>query len=532
MDCRTALRIAALALGLGGLALGQVAAGDDGAESLLTNGGFELDSKGANWPDDWPHPAGARWEQEDGGHFLRLRPDAPGQTLVLYRAVRLRPGCQALELACRVRHADIKPGREAWHDARIVLHFKDDAGRERVPAPAPLVFRGDSKGWTQCRSRFLVPAKATLLEVMPAMFQVASGTLDLDDFILKPIAPSAVRDRAATTATRVEFQCPPPDPARLPKELRVAGRRLQTPDGTEVWLQGLNVESLEWTAVGEHVPESAAVALDQWKANVLRLPVKDDFWFGAGRGQKDGGKGYRRLMDEVVQAAASRGAYVVIDLHRFGAPTDDSLDFWREAAARYRNHPSVLFDLFNEPHDVSWEVWRNGGTVEDKGHRTAYESPGMQQLVDTIRQAGARNVIVAGGLAWAYDLSGVAKGHALDEKGGNGIMYSAHIYNWHRGWKENVLDAAEKFPVLVGEVGCDAKPMSFIPKEQQEDPYTWAPDVLGFIQKHRLNWTGWSFHPKSAPRLILDWDYTPTPFWGEFVKAALGGKRFEMGKMR
>jgi len=531
MDCRTAMAIAALTLGLSGWALGQ-AADEEAPRSLLTNGGFESDSKAANWPDDWPRPNGAQWVEEDGGHFLRLCPGAPGQMLVLYRAVPIPPECRALELTCRARHTEVKPGPEVWHDARIVLHFKDAAGRERVPAPAPLVFRGSSKGWTQCRARFLVPQKSTLLEFMPAMFKVASGSLDLDDIELKPIAPDVVNQRAATAATRTGFEGPPLDAAKLPKELRVVGRRLQTADGNEVWLQGLNVESLEWTAVGEHVLESAAVAIDQWKANVIRLPVKDDFWFGVGPWQKDGGKGYRRLIDEVVQAAASRGAYAVIDLHRFGAPTDDSVDFWTEAATRYKNHPAVLFDLFNEPHDISWDVWRNGGTVEDPKRRTAYESPGMQRLVDAVRQAGARNVVVAAGLGWAYDLSGVAKGHVLEERGGNGIMYSTHIYNWHRGWKDNVLDAAEKHPILVGEVGGDAKPMSFIPKDQQEDPLTWAPDMLGFIQEHRLNWTGWSFHPKSAPRIILDWDYTPTPFWGEFVKAALGGKKFVLGKMR
>jgi len=528
---RMALGIAGFALGLSGLVIGP-AAGEEAPGSLLTHGDFESDSKGANWPDDWPHPAGAQWVKEDGGHFLRLHPDAPGQMLVLYRAVPIPPECKALELACRARHTDVKPGPEAWHDARIILHFKDAAGRERVPAPAPLVFRGSSEGWKPCRLRFLVPAKSTLLEFMPAMFQVASGTLDLDDVVLEPVDPGVVSQRAATAGTRTAFEGTPVDPAKLPKELRVVGKQLQTPEGKEVWLQGLNVESLEWTAVGENVLKSAGVALDQWKANVLRLPVKDDFWFGVGPWQNDSGKGYRRLIDEVVGAAASRGAYVVIDLHRFGAPTDDSVDFWKEAAARYKNHPAVLFDLLNEPHDITWEVWRNGGTVEDKKQNSAYESPGMQRLLDAIRQAGARNVAVAGGIGWAYDLSGVANGFALEDKGGNGIMYSTHIYNWHRGWKEKVLDAAEKYPILVGEVGCDAVPMSFIPRDQQEDPATWAPDILGFIQKHRLNWTGWSFHPKSSPRMILDWNYTPTPFWGEFAKAALGGKPFEMRRMR
>jgi endoglucanase len=31
---------------------------------------------------------------------------------------------------------------------------------------------------------------------------------------------------------------------------------------------------------------------------------------------------------------------------------------------------------------------------------------------------------------------------------------------------------------------------------------------------------------------ILDWQYTPTPYWGAFVKDALSGKQFELKKMR
>ena len=56
--------------------------------------------------------------------------------------------------------------------------------------------------------------------------------------------------------------------------------------------------------------------------------------------------------------------------------------------------------------------------------------------------------------------------------------------------------------------------------------------MLGVIQKHKLNWTAWSFHPKSTPRVICDWDYTPTPFWGAFVKKALAGEQFEAKRLR
>jgi len=111
-------------------------------------------------------------------------------------------------------------------------------------------------------------------------------------------------------------------------------------------------------------------------------------------------------------------------------------------------------------------------------------------------------------------------------------MYVWHVYNWHRGWEKAVLPTAAKYPVLVSEVGADVKKMDFIPKADQEDPYTWAPDMLGFIQQHHLNWTAWCLHPAATPILISDWNYTPTPFWGVFVKEALAGKHFELHRTR
>lgn len=32
--------------------------------------------------------------------------------------------------------------------------------------------------------------------------------------------------------------------------------------------------------------------------------------------------------------------------------------------------------------------------------------------------------------------------------------------------------------------------------------------------------------------VISDWQYTPTPYWGAFVKDALSGKQFELKRMR
>ncbi len=522
--------------------------------SLISNGDFETAKKSADWPDDWGRlKAGGQWVTENENHFLRMTADQPGQTVLLYRAFDLPTDTAALELTWRQRITDLKPGKEPYFDARLMLEFKDTAGKKLSQKPSPPYSRSNTSGWVERRVQFLVPAEALTLEFMPALFQVERGMFDLDDFVLKPIdaAPLiAAAEAAAEDLRRATVPPEMPERARWPQELHVVGNQILNRDDQPVWLQGVNVVSLEWSVSGERVLKSTLVAVEEWKANAIRLPVKEEYWFGNTAGQKDGGAAYRQLVDQVVTLVANRGAYVVLDLHRFRAPKDEHVAFWKDAATVYKNHPAVLFDLFNEPHGISWEVWRNGGFVAENSQPAnadenafltpeerakaakGFQSPGMQRLVDTVRATGARNIVIAGGLDWAYDLSGIVEGFALSEPGGNGIVYSTHIYPWKRGWADKVLRVAEKHPIFVGEVGADIKKMSFIPAEAQEDAETWMPAMLGLIQKHKLHWTGFSFHPKASPVMITGWDFTPTPYWGQLAKDALSGKTFAVDRLR
>lgn len=492
------------------------------------------------------------------GPYAKLVSKEPGKLVNAYKEYDVPADVEALKMTWKWEVKNLKTGEKPWFDARVLFKFKDANGKE-IQSPGPVYIQRDTKGWQDRETSFLVPKEAVTFVVMPCLFQVKAGEMEMTD--VKCVASSAepLRKAAAERERQAKARFVPDEPenrAKWPKMVRVQGNRLVDPSGHEVWLQGVNCGGMETIPNGEQETKSTIVAIDEWKSNCIRLPINEAHWFGTGVYSKnDGGKSFRDACDKIVRLAANRGAYVVIDLHRFRAPKAEHIAFWKDCAAHYKDHPAVLFDLFNEPHGISWEVWRDGGwvgqqgkhdesaflTAEEKKKNQGFESVGMQALVDAVRSTGAKNVVIAGGLFWANDLTGIEseaiekgekKSYRLTDTTGNGIMYAWHTYHWHKGWGR-ILPVAAKHPIFLGEVGASPLGvMNFIPNDQQEDPYTFSPDMLGFIQKHRINWTGWCLHPKAAPVMIQSWDYDPTPYWGAFAKRALAGEKFEMKRMR
>ena len=497
--------------------------------------------------------------QKEGEFYAKLVSTVPDKMVNAYKEYDLPADVEALKMSWLWEVRNLKTGLKPWFDARVLFKFKDVDGNELKPEPGPVYTQKNTKGLVEKETSFLVPSGAAKLVVMPCLFQVKSGELDMTAVTLVKTDPKPLHERAAARERELKARFVPDEEenrAKWPKMVRVEGNRLVDTDGHEVWLQGVNAGGMETIPNGAQETKSTVVAIDDWKANCIRLPINEAHWFGTGvYSPNDGGKAFRDACDKIVRLAANRGAYVVIDLHRFRAPKAEHVEFWKDCAAHYKDHPAVLFDLFNEPHGISWEIWRNGGFVgtagkvdesaflseEEKKKNQGFESVGMQALVDAVRSTGAKNVVIAGGTGWANDLTGIEseaieKGeqpsYRLEDRTGNGIMYAWHTYHWHKGWAR-ILPVAAKHPVFLGEVGAAPREeMTFIPMNQKEDPYTFAPDMLGFIQKYRINWTGWCFHPKAGPCMIKSWNYEPTPYWGEFAKRALGGERFEMKKMR
>ena len=148
----------------------------------------------------------------------------------------------------------------------------------------------------------------------------------------------------------------------------------------------------------------------------------------------------------------------------------------------------------------------------------------MQTLLDTVRATGAKNVVIAGGLDWAYDMSGFLEGKQLADPTGNGVIYANHAYPFKgdtvERWLAKMEKASKVLPVIVSEFGSDPKGGRGLTGEQ------WVRQVLQALEDHGWSWTAWDLHPGAGPCLISDWKYTPTPSFGSWVKQCFWARCF------
>src|SRR5262245_22375325 len=180
----------------------------------------------------------------------------------------------------------------------------------------------------------------------------------------------------------------------------VNGNTICTADGRAHLFHGVDRPSLEWSSGGENLSLADFKLMASWNANVVRIALYQDFWIAA---SPLFDPNYAGMVDAAIAWAETEGMDVILDLHWSDAavlgsclpsaglcqqkmPDTNSITFWSEVATRYRNDGRVIFELYNEPHDVSWSVWKSGG---DAGG--AFQVVGMQQLHDTVRAAGADN---------------------------------------------------------------------------------------------------------------------------------------------
>lgn len=319
---------------------------------------------------------------------------------------------------------------------------------------------------------------------------------------------------AAFTASAEE-----PDDAAL----RVSGNQLFNGAGEAVRLMGINVPYMTWSdSMEDKVMEAIDIALDMWQSNAVRLGVTPEMWFGPNK------ESYRAAADKVIEKVSSEGKYIIFDNHSFFLPDDNDIEFWTDAAVRYKDHPYVLFEVFNEPANCTWQQYYEGGRLTYKGANdwgeqvdVTIDSCGMPKVLEAIRATGAKNVCILTGLNYGYDLSTVTEKdlrkfaesiaeterpddidgfveeyvekYFMKETTGNGIMYSTHPYPDKMSTLEESLENATlEYPILVGECGPTEKNPGFV-RVLSDTDRSYLDNLIEYVDKYETSITPWAW---------------------------------------
>jgi endoglucanase len=312
--------------------------------------------------------------------------------------------------------------------------------------------------------------------------------------------------------------------AQTPLEISISGNHFVNGlngTGQTIQLRGVNVSSSEYACAenfgyddGDYTSATAA-AIAAWGANAVRIPLNEDCWLNTNlpAGDPYGDAGYQQEIESFVSDLNADGIYAILDLH-WTAPgnqtaleqqpmpdMDHSPAFWTSVATAFKPNPAVVFDLFNEPYDptdersgddenaadeVNWGCWESGTKPDPVGGgapplpcytqaydtnakpTTRYQIVGMQTLLSDIRNVGATQPVMVGGLDYANDL-----GDTTDANGdGQGWMQhapddplnqeAASFHNYQgKGcdnqtcWDSTVKSVAAHVPVVTGEFAED-----------------------------------------------------------------------------
>jgi endoglucanase len=208
-------------------------------------------------------------------------------------------------------------------------------------------------------------------------------------------------------------------------------------------------------------------------------------------------------IDRVIASAHAKGMRVLIDVHNYAGyagnkigsdkvSVQDFADLWKRLAQKYRDDPSVIFGLMNEPVKLPTETWLEAANA----------------AIKEIRAAGADNLIMVPGNGWssAHDWLSSSYGtsnstvmqQTNDPK--NNFVYEVHQYfdpgasgthpvcieaqsatSWIAPFTEWARKTGRK--AFLGEFGVGT----------DENCLKALEGILQFMQANKDVWMGWTY---------------------------------------
>ncbi len=216
---------------------------------------------------------------------------------------------------------------------------------------------------------------------------------------------------------------------------------------------------------------------DDWKCGVVRAAIgvePNDGYLQKPEWSTEKAK-------TVVEAAIKADMYVIIDWHSHNINLKEAKAFFTEMAQVYGKNPHVIYEIFNEPDEESWE--------EIKAYSV--------ELIETIRAIDPDNIILVGTPRWDQEVH-IAADDPIT--GHDNLMYTLHFYAaTHKQELRDKGDYAlsKGLPLFISEsAGMEATGDGPLNEAEWQKWIDWA-------EKHQLSWVTWSVSDKDETCSVL-----------------------------
>ncbi|KOX16898.1 chemotaxis protein [Saccharothrix sp. NRRL B-16348] len=264
-------------------------------------------------------------------------------------------------------------------------------------------------------------------------------------------------------------------PADVNGQLRVCGVKLCNQHGRPIQLRGMSTHGIQWYAQCVKPASLDALATD-WGADVLRISL-----YVQEGGYETNPRKFTDMVHGYIEEATRRGLYALVDWHQLD-PGDPNANiasartFFTEVAQRHRAKTNIIYDIANEPNNVSWAGIKSYA----------------EQMIPVIRAQDPDGVVFVGTHGWGS--LGISDGRSEQDIIANPInatnfMYTFHFYaaSHQDEYFAALQRAAARLPIFVTEFGTQTY------TGDGANDFAYSQKYLDFLAANKIGWTNWNF---------------------------------------
>jgi hypothetical protein len=316
-------------------------------------------------------------------------------------------------------------------------------------------------------------------------------------------------------------ETPDPGPPDWPRGLHVSGDQIADGNGATIVLHGVNRSGSEYkcvqsgSAMFDGPADDASVqAITTWPhVNTVRVPLNESCWLGInGAPEMLSGDYYKTAIKNYVLRLHKYNLIPILELHWVGPGTtlatrqqpmpdaDHAPAFWADVATTFLEDDGVILEPYNEPFpdsnkdsDAAWACWRDGCTanqsVPSGMAAMTYQATGMQAIVDAIRGARSKHIILLGGIQYSNALTQWLAYKPNDPMGQLGAAW--HLYNFNACvsatcWDVAPAAVAAAVPLVATEIG------------ENDCMGVFVSPLMDWLDGHKSGYLAWSWNAFGA----------------------------------